>query len=486
MFRLLPAAVALLPLLGVPQSGQVPRAAARVAGKAALDALVTREMRERAIPGVAVAVVENGVITLQGAYGVSNLETDTPMTTDSVFELASVTKPITATALMMLVEQGKVGLDDPLTKYIDNTPAAWGSITVRQLLTHTSGLDSLSVPRIGGAAPLTISTALAFQFIAEAKPRFPPGEAGWYSDAGYFLLGMVIEKASGQSYRQFLQQRIFDPAGMKESSVLDKARVLKRRVATYTRQNGVLVNWRRDWDHELPSFFGVFSTLKDMARWDAALRRGVLLAPAALAGMWTPSKLTNGQFVRVLDRLQGLGWRLVDVNGRRAVEHSGASGTFMLRFLDEPLTILVFTNLDNTSGRHAMLLARSIAGLARPALRPPHDLRPSAAGDPSSSTLLARLLGDIAARRASPVMSDAYRAWYESAPGSRAWMASQLTGGTTPQYLGADDRQGTSLWGEEPVGRVVHYSIDVKNQRVYLSIGITAEGKVGSVDFYLR
>jgi D-alanyl-D-alanine carboxypeptidase len=477
MPRLFPALAALLSLA---VGGQP-------AGPAAgIDALVAREMGERAIPGVAIAVVEKGAIAIQRAYGVSNLETDTPMTTDSVFELASVTKPITATAIMMLVEEGKVRLDDPLTLYVDKAPPAWGPITVRQLLTHTSGLDSLSVPRLSGTAPLTISTALAFQFIADAKPRFPPGEVGWYSDAGYFLLGMVIEKASGRTYRQFLQQRIFDPAGMTASSVLDKARVLKRRVATYTRQNGVLVNWRRDWDHELPSFFGVFSTLKDMAAWDTALRRGTLLKPATLDQMWTPSTLSNGQSVRVLDRLQGLGWRMVDVGGRRAVEHSGASGTFMLRFLDQPLTILVFTNLDNTSGRHALLLARSIAGIVRPALRPPHDMPASAAPDPSMATTIATLLTGIGERRASAVMSDTYRTWYESAPGSRAWMASQLTGGTAPQYLGEERRDGKPLWGEEPLARVVHYSLDVKSQRVYLSVGITSAGKVGSVDFYLR
>jgi hypothetical protein len=188
----------------------------------------------------------------------------------------------------------------------------------------------------------------------------------------------------------------------------------------------------------------------------------------------------------VLDRWQGLGWRMVDVAGHRAVEHSGASGTFMLRFLDEPLTVIVLTNLDNPSGRHGMLLTRSIAGIVQPALRPPHDLAVSTDPNPALTATVTTLLSDIAARRASPAMSDTYRVWYESAPGSRAWMASQLSGGTPLQYLGREMRGGASVWEQEPLDQVIHYTMDVKAERVYLSVGINSTGKVCSVDFYLR
>ena len=150
-----------------------------------IDALMVRAMQEWHVPGLAIAVVENGAITEQRAHGIANLETATPMTTGAVFELASVTKPITATAVMMLVEEGKVSLDAPISTYIDATPAAWAPITVRQLLTHTSGLDNISLPRIQGAVPLRVTTAQMFDYLVQQPLRWPIGQNGWYSDAGY-------------------------------------------------------------------------------------------------------------------------------------------------------------------------------------------------------------------------------------------------------------------------------------------------------------
>lgn len=463
-----------------PQPGPDRRAAI-----AAIDALIAREMTARRIPGVAVAVVDNGTIAIQRAYGVSNLETDTLLTTSAVFELASVTKTFTATAIMMLVQEGKVRLEDLLSVYVDRAPAAWERITIRQLLTHTSGLDSPTVPRFQGSAPLTITTAQVFDFISQQPMRFPTGQNGWYSDAGYFLLGMVIEKASGQTYREFMQRRIFEPLGMRNSSVLDKARVLKGRVATYSLKGGVFVNWRRDWDHELPAFFGIFSTLEDVAAWDLGLRRETLLGPANLDAMWSPATLANGQRARVLDFYQGLGWRLSNVRGRRTVEHSGASGTQLLRFLDEPLTIVVLTNLDSSSGgRHAMLLAQSVAGIVRPEYRPPHDLAAEADAEPEITRAVLALVADVGAGRPSDVMSSTYRTWYDSAPGSRAWMRSQLGEATALRYLGRDELAGVSLWGGEPLVRLVHYAAQVKGRAIFISVGINKDGTVGTLDFY--
>jgi CubicO group peptidase (beta-lactamase class C family) len=368
-------------------------------------------MQEGHVPGVAIAVVEKGAVTLQRAYGIANLETGTPLTTESVFELASVTKPVTATAVMMLVEEGKVALDAPIATYIDSAPPAWAAITVRHLLTHTSGLDNLSVPRLLGAVPLRITTAQMFEYLVQQPLRWPVGQNGWYSDAGYFLLGMIIERASGLPYRAFLQQRVFGPAGMGHSSVLDRERVLRGRVATYSWRDGRHVNWRRDWDYELPSFFGVFSTLADLAAWDAALRGGSMLRPGSLEQMWTPATLSNGQQARVLDDPHGFGWHLMTIRGHRAVGHSGASGTYLLRFLDEPLTIIVLTNLDGPSGRHHHRLARSIAGIVRPAYTPPHDLPPSTAIDGEDAKVVQQLVEEIGAGKPPSVMSPAYRAW---------------------------------------------------------------------------
>jgi D-alanyl-D-alanine carboxypeptidase len=451
---------------------------------AQIDALVARTMQARHIPGVAVGVIENGKLTLQRAYGVSNLETETLLTPDSVFELASVTKQFTAAAVVLLVEQGKVALDAPIGTYLDRTPATWAGITVRHLLTHTSGLDNISVPRLQGAVPLRITTAQMFDFLVQQPLRWPVGQNAWYSDAGYFLLGMIIERTSGQSYRAFMQERIFAPLRMTDSSILDKARVLKRRVATYSWRDGQHFNWRRDWDYELPSFFGVFSTLNDLATWDGALRQNAVLQPASREAMWTPARLSNGHFARVLDDLHGFGWHLLNVRGHRAVGHSGASGTYFLRFLDEPLSIVVLTNLDGESGRHHHLLARSVAGIVRPRYAPPHDMTAQAAANPEDLQAVQQVIADIGSRQPSAVMSAAYRAWFDASPGWRAWARSQLGGATSLRLLGHDELGGRAVWGGEPMARLLHFSADVKGRPVYLSVGLTAERTVAQVEFY--
>jgi CubicO group peptidase (beta-lactamase class C family) len=286
------------------------------------------------------------------------------MRTDSVFELASVTKPFTATAIMMLVEEGRIALDNSIAGYLDHTPEPWRGITVRHLLTHTAGL-----PEHAFSDCMEITTQQQFDAVAKAPLLFPPGEAARYSDPGYFLLGMIIEKASGQTYRDFLQKRFFDPLHMTSSHVLDQRRIVKGRVAPYTIRAGSLERGRRDWQHELPSHYGVWSTVADMINFDAALSSGSLLKKPTLAQMWTQATLRNGGPVLVGGLPYGFGWTVIGAPGHRVVGHSGWSGTFMLRLVDDRLTVIVLTNLDVASGgSHPYILAAGIARLVRPAV----------------------------------------------------------------------------------------------------------------------
>ena len=448
-----------------------------------IDSVIGFEMRLRRIPGVAVAVVENGNVVFKRAYGTANLETETPLTTDAVFELASVTKQFTAAAIMLLVEEGKVGLDQPISTYIADTPAEWSAITVRHLLTHTGGLAINGLPRVNESALLVVRTPVALDYVKKQPMQFPTGTQGWYSDAGYFLLGVIIEKASGMSYREFMQQRVFDRLQMSNTSILDKARVLKKRVPTYTIREGELQNWRRDWDYELPSFFGIFSTLDDLAKWDLALRGNSLLQATSLQQMWTPAKLDNGQFARVTDRLYGFGFELYDVRGHRTVGHSGASGTYLLRFIDQPLSIIVLTNLDSPSGgRHNHLLARSIAGALRPELRPANLLPPQTDPAPETTAAVKTLLDALVANQDSELMSPAYRAWYATARGFRAFFSGQLRGFTPLKYLATDDIAGKPQWETDKLDRLVHYQTDANGRVFHLTIGLTREGKIGRLD----
>ena len=288
-----------------------------------IDAYIKAEMEKRRIPGLALTVIQHGeVIKMQG-YGLANVELDVPVTPDTVFWLASVTKQFTATAIMWLVEEGKVGLDNQISHYLSNTPDAWQGITVRHLLTHTAGLASLETGFRAlhtGGARANYTTAEMFEAATKDPMSFGPGERWQYSDVGYFLLGMIIEKASGQRYRALVTERFFQPLGMTATSVLDQWAILKNRASGYTLRNGQLVHIRGHAQVELPSHYGIFSTVKDLVKWEAALTGGKVVKPSSLDQIWTPVRLNDGT-----SHPYGFGWRVEALFGHRLIDHSGST-----------------------------------------------------------------------------------------------------------------------------------------------------------------
>lgn len=309
---------------------------------ATTDEYLQAEMKKRRIPGLALAVVKNGaVVKLQG-YGLANLEHDAPVTPDTVFDLASLTKQFTATAIMLLYEQGKLKLDDPISKYLTAAPPKWKGVTIRHLLTHTSGMVSLGESFADLYNTLDTSTEEVFRSVAKDPLSFAPGEQHQYSDAGYFLLGMIIEKASGQRYHQFLREQFFSPLEMTATSINDQWAVVKHRAAGYTLRDGELINIRRVLGDELPSHWGALSTVRDLAQWDIALATGKVVSEASLKAMWTPARLNSGRSYPY-----GFGWEIEWMGNHRVITHSGVSGTEYTRLPDERLTIIVLTNLGS-------------------------------------------------------------------------------------------------------------------------------------------
>ena len=314
----------------------------------AIDDFLRAEMHQRKIPGLALAVVRNGAVVKLEGYGLANLEHDVPVTPATVFELASVTKPITAAAVMALVEDGKVRLDTPITTYLRGAPDTWRDVTTRHLLTHTSGLPTLEADFAGAGMEdirLRYSTARLFGMVTRESTPSRPGARFQYNDVGYFLLGMIIEHVTGKRYAEFLDERFFRPLGMASTSVLDQARIVKHRAAGYTLQDGRLVNIRRVVDVELPSFFGVLSSARDLATWLIALTGGRVVTPASLAQMWTPARLNDGT-----TDTYGFGWYLGEQHGRRMVWHRGITGTEVSLFPDDGLIVVVLTNLGRQVG----------------------------------------------------------------------------------------------------------------------------------------
>jgi len=330
-----------------------------------VDKYIRHEMEVRSVPGLAFAVTENDRTIKKGAYGLANIETGSSVERDSVFELASVTKPITAVAVMMLVQEGRIGLEDSIGKYVADTPQAWHEITIGELLSHTSGLREYGLVQCNGSEPLDISTKQQFDDLVKSPLLFPPGTGAQYSDPGYFLLGMVIEKVTGLKYRDFLQARIFGPVSMNDTSILDQSAIISKRVSSYTLREGHLKNARRGWQHELPSWYGIWSTVDDMVRFDAALSSGSLLKPETLQQMWTPAALKNGKTATIEGMSYGLGWFVSSAAGHRIVAHPGWTGTFYLKYPDDGVSIILLSNLDAGSGSANTKIAQGILALLR-------------------------------------------------------------------------------------------------------------------------
>lgn len=204
---------------------------------------------------------------------------------------------------------------------------------------------------------------------------------------------------------------------MSNSSILDRWKIVKGSVPVYTIRNGQLAPWRRDWQYEVNAFAGICSTVEDLGKWDEALRAGKLLKQTSLDLMWTPAKLNNGQEALMFGEAYGFGWTLGEVRGYRTVEHGGASGTYILRFRDDRLTIIVLTNLDVPSGSQPALLARGIAGLVKPQYQPSDILTPQTDPSPQTTREINAMLSEMAEERDSPIMTEPYRTFYNNNPG---------------------------------------------------------------------
>ncbi|MBV9958305.1 MAG: beta-lactamase family protein [Acidobacteria bacterium] len=334
---------------------------AAVSGR--VDEFIKAEMQRQKIPGVSVAVVRGGEVVLAKGYGYANVEHQVAVKPETFFQSGSMGKQFTATAVMMLVEEGKINLDEKIGKYLGEVPESWKNITVRHLLTHTGGLTDYP-PDFDFRRDYTEDELLKR---AEGIPvAFAPGEKWQYSNMGYVTLGILIGKVTGKFYGDFLRERIFQPLGM-SARIINEADIVPNRAAGYRLVKGELKN--QEWVSptlNTTADGSLYLTVLDMAKWDAALYGEKLLKRASLEQMWTPVKLNNGQTAPY-----GFGWFLGEAGGHRLIEHAGAWQGFksdIARYVDDKLTVIVFANLIQANPDK---LAHGIAGIFNPALAPP-------------------------------------------------------------------------------------------------------------------
>lgn len=309
-----------------------------------IDDRVKMFMAERHIPGAAVAVVKNGRVVRMKGYGVASLEFGVPVTTETVFEIGSVSKQMTAAGIMLLVQDGKVNLDERISKYLPNTPEAWKDVTVRHLLTHTSGIKSYT-----GLDGFDLSQRMSMaDFIRKLSPHpleFIPGEKNIYSNSGFNLLAYIIETQSGKRYFDFMRERIFIPLGMTKTADRDPQFVIPLRANGYEWRD----NRHNGRDGNLTDLMGagsIVSTINDMTKWEAALRGDKFLSAESKKMIWTQFTFNSGKLSPY-----GFGWRISDVRGHKLIGHTGQTAGFgaaIFRYVDDDVTVIVLTNLGET------------------------------------------------------------------------------------------------------------------------------------------
>jgi len=327
-----------------------------------VDAYIHSEMSQAKIPGVSIAVIKDGRIVLAKGYGLANVEHQVPVKPETIFQSGSMGKQYTATLIMMLVEQGKIALDDKLGKFFSEGSEDWRNITIRHLLTHTAGTTDyprdFDMRRDYTEAEL-LSRAAAIPL------AFQPGQKWSYSNLGYLTLGLVISKVTGKFYGDLLKERIFTPLEMTTARIISETDIVPNRAAGYQIVQDQLKN--QNWvspTMNTTADGSLYLTVLDVAKWDAALYTERLLKKSSLDLMWTPVRLNDGN-----TQPYGFGWQINSVHGHRLIEHGGAWQGFkshIARYVDDKLTVVVFANLAQANPTK---MAHDVAAIYQPELK---------------------------------------------------------------------------------------------------------------------
>jgi CubicO group peptidase (beta-lactamase class C family) len=310
---------------------------------AKIDKIVSSEMSGQRIPGMALAAVKNGEIVVAKGYGFANLDPRVPATRHSMFQAGSIGKQFAAAAILLLAQHRKLRLDDSIARYLPVTQASWGSITLRHLLTHTSG-----IPEYEGEIDdqRDFSERQLTEFVGLLSRRSAPGEQFEYSNSGYLLLGVIIRTVTGKFHADYIREHIFEPLGMNTARILIDSDIDPNRVTGYRMSNGRIV--QQEW---VSSTFnqtadGVFYlSLNDFLAWERGVRERALLKPESWSQIFTPVVLNNGK-----THPYGFAWEITKRGGQTVHGHDGSFRGFesiLTRYIEKDLTLVVLANLSD-------------------------------------------------------------------------------------------------------------------------------------------
>ena len=308
-----------------------------------VDSVAAETLRDGLVPGLSIAIARGPDIVLEKSYGRADIENDVPASNQTIYRIASVTKQFTAAAILGLVEQGRVDLDKDITTYIPEFHGHNTRISVRQLLNHTSGTQNLTdLAAFWSKSRLDLSDVEVLQLFQDEPRNFQPGGNFLYNNTGFYLLAMVIERVTGESYNQYLKRSIFTPLGLRSTAACDGTRIVPHRAHGYAVEKGQLQNEAFGSD-VLPKGGGnLCSTAHDLVLWAHALAAGKVVSPQSYSLMTTPGRLRDGREIAY-----GFGLFLSTLEGRPEIFHGGDFGSFtafLAWYPTENLTVAVLQN----------------------------------------------------------------------------------------------------------------------------------------------
>jgi CubicO group peptidase (beta-lactamase class C family) len=460
--------------------------------KKKIDNYIISEMKAEQIPGLSYAIVSNGKIIDSGAYGYANVELKARVTSHTLFNIGSIGKTFTANAIMLLQKDGKLSINDPISKYLDSLPESWSNITVGHLLTHTSGIkdyahDFPGYSFIEKDRKQEITEAQFIHMATNLPLNFSPGERWAYSNSNFVLLGFIIHKLAGKPTGDFMKERIFTPAAMKETRYTDVREIILNRSTGYLLDeddsnkliNGIYVS----------NFFskmgdmGILTTATDLARWSIAQDNATILDRQTLEQMWTPSKLNNGLEAKgILGISYGTGWALADHRGYKEVGHSGSfiNGytADLARFPEVRFAVIVLCNLNPS---RVSWIGFNIAGFFIPRLNGLDQLNQVKNADTSFNKNVRDFLRSLGTgdydrsvvaegliQRMNPITKIVFNS---PRPPALRFISSDSLAQTIERY-GAG------------VNRINYYRIELGGETHYLSLYLTPDNKIADVRGY--
>jgi CubicO group peptidase (beta-lactamase class C family) len=461
------------------QGGRVAAAVPRLWGVPdAVDRYVAAECKAHEIAGLAVAVIQHDKLVKAGAYGIADLEHEVPVTPHTRFHLDSLSKLFSAVAVMQLAEQGKLTLDDPISRCLDGLQPSWSAITVRHLLTHSSGIVDDYAEEFHGSMLVSYDNKILFEYARSRGLEFQPGDKARYNNLGFFLLTMIIERASGLSSQAYIERYVLARAGMAESGWPSLDDIVPNLAQPYTRTAAGMKHFRDYMASQASFSYSGVSTVLDLALFATALQDGRLISRASRAEMERPFRLndgTNAQF--------GLAWELASYRGHPTIAKSGHSGALLTRFPERNLTVIALANVASQWPAFSyQTLTHTIAGFYDPKL-----VRNERADPRIDETVKSHLQRAFSQFLDGETQTEAFsRPWLEAfTSADRAMMTGIMAEASQFDVVACDEASipGWTSYGI-PIART--YSVRITNRASLvlftLSFLLNNEGKVVAIE----